>query len=86
LKQRLPLIGFKEIAEGGGLMSYAVDFPDMFRQSARLIDKIFRGLKPSDIPVEQVTKFEFIINLKTANALAVKISPMILARADKVIE
>jgi putative ABC transport system substrate-binding protein len=86
LKQRLPLIGFKEIAEGGGLMSYAVDFPDMFRQSARLIDKIFRGLKPSDIPIEQVTKFEFIINLKTANALAVTISPMILARADKVIE
>jgi putative tryptophan/tyrosine transport system substrate-binding protein len=86
LKQRLPTIGFKEIAEGGGLMSYAVDFPDMFRQSARLIDKIFRGTKPSDIPVEQVTKFELIINLKTAAALAVKISPMILARADKVIE
>jgi putative ABC transport system substrate-binding protein len=86
LKQRLPTIGFKEIAEGGGLMSYAVDFPDMFRQSARLIDKIFRGTKPSDIPVEQVTKFELVINLKTAAALAVKISPMILARADKVIE
>jgi putative ABC transport system substrate-binding protein len=86
LNYRLPSIGFKEIAERGGLMSYAVDFPDMFRQSARLIDKIFRGSKPSDIPVEQVTKFELVINLKTANALAVKISPMILARADKVIE
>jgi putative ABC transport system substrate-binding protein len=58
----------------------------MFRQSARLIDKIFRGTKPSDIPVEQVTKFELVINLKTAATLAVKISPMILARADKVIE
>jgi putative ABC transport system substrate-binding protein len=86
LKQRLPSIGFKEIAEGAGLMSYAVDFPDMFRQSARLIDKILRGSKPSDIPVEQVTKFQLVINLKTANALAVKISPMMLARADKVIE
>ena len=86
LKHRLPSVGFKEIAEGGGLLSYAVDFPDMFRQSARLIDKIFRGSTPSDIPVEQVTKFELVINLKTAAALAVKISPMTLARADKVIE
>jgi putative ABC transport system substrate-binding protein len=85
-KQRLPSIGFKEIAEGGGLMSYAVDFPDMFRQSARLIDKIFKGSKPNDIPVEQVTKFELVINLKTANALGVRISPIILARAHKVIE
>jgi putative ABC transport system substrate-binding protein len=86
LKERLPSIGFKEIAEGGGLISYAVDFPDMFRQSAHLIDKIFRGSSPSDIPVEQVTKFDFVINLKSAKALAVEISPMILVRATEVIE
>jgi putative ABC transport system substrate-binding protein len=85
-KQRLPSIGFKEIAEGGGLMSYAVNFPDMFRQSARLIDKIFRGSQPSDIPVEQVTTFDFVINLKTARALGIDISPMMLVRATEVIE
>jgi putative tryptophan/tyrosine transport system substrate-binding protein len=61
LKHGLPAVGFKEILEGGGLLSYGVDFPDMFRQSARLIDKIFKGSKPSDIPVEQTTKFEFVI-------------------------
>ena len=86
LKQRLPSIGFKEIAEGGGLISYGVNFPAMFRQSARLIDKIFKGSKPSDIPVERVTKFELVINLKTAKALGIEIPPILLARADEVIE
>jgi putative tryptophan/tyrosine transport system substrate-binding protein len=86
LKQGLPSIGFKEIAEGGGLISYGVNFPEMFRQSARLIDKIFRGSKPSDIPVEQVTKFELVINLKTAKALGLTVPPTLLARADEVIE
>jgi hypothetical protein len=71
LKQHLPSIGFKEIAEGGGLIAYGVNFPDMFRQSARLIDKIFKGSKPSDLPVERVTRFEFVANLKTARAIGV---------------
>jgi putative tryptophan/tyrosine transport system substrate-binding protein len=86
LKQRLPSIGFKEIAQGGGLMSYGVNFPDMFRQAARLIDKIFKGSKPSDIPVERVTKFELIINLQTARALGLDVPPTLIARADEVIE
>jgi putative tryptophan/tyrosine transport system substrate-binding protein len=86
LKQRLPSIGFKEIAEGGGLMSYGVNFPLMFRQSARLIDKIFKGSKPSDIPVERVTKFELVINSRTAKAIGLEIPPTLLARADEVIE
>jgi putative ABC transport system substrate-binding protein len=86
LKQRLPSIGFKEIAQGGGLMSYGVNFPDMFRQSARLIDKIFKGSKPSDIPVERVTKFELVINLKTARALGLAVPDTLLTRADEVIE
>ena len=85
-RHRLPSIGFKEIAQGGGLMSFAVDFPDMFRQSARLIDKIFRGAKPSDIPVEQVTKFKLVINLKTAKTLGLILPDRLLARADEVIE
>jgi ABC-type uncharacterized transport system substrate-binding protein len=86
LKQRLPSIGFKEIAQRGGLMSYGVNFPDMFRQSARLIDKIFKGPKPSDIPVERVIKFELIINLQTARALGLDVPATLLARADEVIE
>jgi putative ABC transport system substrate-binding protein len=85
-KHRLPSIGFKEIAEEGGLMSYGVNFPDMFRQSARLIDKILKGSKPSDVPVEQVTKFELILNLKTAKSLNVDLPATLLARADEVIE
>jgi putative ABC transport system substrate-binding protein len=86
LKHRLPLIGFKEIAEGGGLVSYGVNFPDMFRQSARLIDKILKGWKPSDIPVEQVTRFELMINLQTARSLNIDLPVTLLARADEVIE
>lgn len=86
LKQRLPSIGFKEIIEGGGLMAYGVNFTDMFRQSARLIDKIFKGSKPSDIPIELVTKFQFIANLKTAKAIGVTFPTSILLRADEVIE
>ncbi len=67
-------------------MAYGVSFPDMFRQSARLIDKIFKGTKPSDIPVERVTKFEFIANLKTAKAIGVTLPASTLLRATEVIE
>jgi putative tryptophan/tyrosine transport system substrate-binding protein len=70
----------------GGLMSYGANFADVFRRSAEMVDKILRGTKPADIPVEQPTKFEFIINLKTAKALGLDIPPGILAIADEVIE
>jgi putative ABC transport system substrate-binding protein len=85
-KSRLPAIGFKELAEGGGLMAYAVDFPVIWRRAAIFVDKILKGAKPADLPVEQATKFDLIINLKTAKALGITIPPSILARADEVIE
>jgi putative ABC transport system substrate-binding protein len=85
-KSRLPAIGFKEFVEGGGLMAYAVDFPVIWRRAAIFVDKILKGANPADLPVEPATKFELIINLKTAKALGLTIPPSILARADEVIE
>jgi putative ABC transport system substrate-binding protein len=85
-KNRLPAIGFREFAEGGGLMAYAVDFPGIWRRAAIFVDKILMGAKPADLPVEQATKFELIINLKTAKALGITIPQTLLARADEVIE
>lgn len=84
--QRLPTIGFKEFVEAGGLAAYAVDFDDMWRQSMALVDKIFRGAKPGDLPIQQATKFEFAINLKTAKALGITIPPSLLQQADRLIE
>ena len=84
---RLPTIyGFRELTESGGLMSYGPYFPALYRRTAEFVDKILRGTKPADIPVEQPTKFELVINLTTAKALGLEVPPMLLARADAVIE
>jgi len=86
-KHRLPVATVsRSFAEVGGLMSYGVDGPDAFRRTAAFVDKILRGGKPADLPVEQPTKFELVINLKTAKALDLKISEQLLLRADTIIE
>jgi len=86
-KTRLPVISqFRDFAVAGGLMAYGPNNDEMFRRVALFIDKIFKGAKPADLPVQGPTKFEFVINLKTAKALGLTIPPLLLARADEVIE
>jgi putative ABC transport system substrate-binding protein len=86
LKNRLPSIGPVQYARAGGLIGYGVVWPDVVRGSMALVDKVFKGAKPADLPILQATKFELIINLKTAKALGLTIPPSLLQRADQVIE
>jgi putative tryptophan/tyrosine transport system substrate-binding protein len=87
LKNRLPVASTqRELAEAGFLLTYGADIPDLYRRSAIFVGKIFKGAKPADLPVEQPTKFELVINLKTAKALGIIVPPTLLTRADEVIE
>jgi ABC-type uncharacterized transport system substrate-binding protein len=87
LAARLPTIYVhREYVDAGGLISYGANFADLFRRAAEVVDKILRGTKPGDIPVEQPTKFELVFNLSTAKALGLTVPPALLARADEVIE
>ena len=87
LKHRLPsVVGGREYAEAGGLCSYAVNYPDLFRRAAWYVDRILKGTRPADLPVEQPTRFELILNLKTAKMLRLSIPQSLLVRADRLIE
>jgi putative ABC transport system substrate-binding protein len=86
LAQRLPSIGYLDLTDAGGLMAYGVDFPETFRRAALFVDKILKGAKPSELPVEQPTRFKLVLNLKTAKALGLDIPLHLQQRADEVIE
>lgn len=86
-KYRLPAIYFqKEFVDAGGLMSYGADFDDLYRRAAVYVDKILKGAKPADLPVQQATKFEFVINLQAAKQIGLTLSPEFLSRANRVIK
>ena len=87
VKYRLPAIyPEKEFVDEGGLMSYGADIDDLFRKSAHYVDKILKGTKPADLPVQQATKFEFVINLKAAKQIGLTLSPEFLSRANRVMK
>ena len=87
LKSRLPAVFYlKDFAEHGGLMSYAPSYPDLFRRAAVYVDKILKGARPGDLPIEQPTKFELVLNMKTAKALGIAFPQSVLLLADRVIE
>jgi len=86
VKQRLPSISFIEYADAGGLLGYGVNFLALYRRAPVFVDKILKGAKPSDIPIERPTTFDFVINMKTAKALGLTISTATRLRADRVIE
>ena len=86
-KYRLPAIYFqKEYVDDGGLMSYGADFADLYRRAAVYVDKILKGVKPADLPVQQATKFEFVVNLKAAKQIGITIPVRVLERANQVIK
>jgi ABC-type uncharacterized transport system substrate-binding protein len=86
IRNRLPGVGFREYCEAGGLAAYGVNFPHIWRRGAVFVDKILKGSKPADLPIEQATRFEFIINLRTARSFGLDLPPLLVARADEVIE
>jgi ABC-type uncharacterized transport system substrate-binding protein len=87
MQHRLPAIyPYRYFTAGGGLMSYGIDTPDLFRRMAGYLDRVLKGEKPGSLPVQAPNKFEFVINLKTANAIGLDVPPRLIARADEVIE